>query len=77
MLTSGSTYTGLLKYRLIQPKKPSKHFIEAKNEGEKLQLLSTLNQAEVIQSLISVRILVIFEMMNHLIVYDFILRCLF
>ena len=65
MLTNGSTYTGLLKYRLIQPKKPLKHFIEAKNEGEKLQLPSMLNQAEVIQSLISVRILVIFKIMNY------------
>ena len=58
MLTNGSTYTGLLKSRLIRPKKLLKHFIEAKNEGEKLQLPSMLNQAEVIQSLISVRILV-------------------
>ena len=66
MLTNGSTYTGLLKSRLIRQKKPLKHFIEAKNEGEKLQLPSTLNPAEVIQSLISVRILVIFEIMNYL-----------
>ena len=64
MLTNGSTYMGLLKSRLIQLKKPLKHFIVAKNEGEKLQLPSMLNQAEVIQSLISVRIPVIFDIMN-------------